>query len=723
MPESSNTSGKSRSRLRLVEGSCDRIAALVGAPNTGKSTLFTVLTGKHTSIANWPGVTVDIEIGRYYSAGKTVCIIDLPGTYGLIPTSPEETVTREILSREKPDLIVVVLDLSQPETSLNLIVQAAEAFPGRLLIAATKAQLAHALGVHFDVERLSHILGVKVVVTSALEGIGIGELREAIAEYNGGGRIRIDYGVLEQVVSELEGDPQTLEASGKTGYSPRFIAVQLLYGDNHLYRELESVGLEALAAKGRRAREEASRRFGIDPQILIVEARLKTVEKISRSCVVRRSPASTRWQRLGDAFMHPILGPILSLAGLLVTFLVVFAVNTGFPLNVILAKMGHARAAEILEDYNLSGILDMFFTWLAGQVKAVVPGQLGELLGDGIIGGVGFVLSFVPLIAMVYASIAILEDSGLAARMAVSIHPLLKRFGLSGKSIFPLVMGLGCNVPAVLSTKALPEEERFRAVFSVPFIPCQARLVVITAFTAALIRGALAQTIAITTVYVEAFIAAGLTSIIAAKYVQPVIYRRLGLPPVEEHPELLMEIPPLHAPHWKVVYWNVRDNTAHFLRKAGTIVFLLAIVTWALLSYGPHGYTENVNDSFGAMLGDVAGMITHLFQVPKGPDRILGIGLVDGLIAKEGVLTAIAISLGSENNTIKAVRSLGLTPLQSLAYLVLISLYFPCIATLAAMVSTVKSKKLVVAYAVYTIILAILFSTVTYWIGKILLNI
>ncbi|MEB3759271.1 MAG: ferrous iron transport protein B [Desulfurococcales archaeon] len=693
---------------------CDKTIALLGAPNTGKSTLFTVLTKKTVTIANWPGVTVDIEVGKVRVEEKTLCIIDLPGTYGLIPTSPEETIARQILIQERPDLIAVVLDLSQPEASLGLVVQAIEAFPGKIIVVGTKANLAHAMGYHVDTEALGHILKVKVVKTSALENIGIESLREELLQEKGGGRVRIDYGILEATISRLEEDPEIVAAAEKLGYSPRWIAVQSLYGDISLLNELARLGYTSLVERLEETKTDLEKRLGISLDIVITEHRISYIEKVAKQVIVRRKPASTRWQQIADLFMHPVIGVFLSFLGLLATFTIVFAVNTGFPLNIIFGKLGFEHAATIIEEYSISSLLDGFFSWLANTISQTIGGPLGSLIGDGIIGGVGFVVSFLPLIAMIYFSIAILEDSGLAARMAVSFHPLFKKFGLSGRSVFPLVMGLGCNVPAVLATKALNEEERFRAAFAVPFIPCQARIVVIAAFTITLVQGVLHQTLAISIVFVEAFVAAIVTSLIASRIVQPRLYKDL-IPDYQPEPEILMEIPPVHSPHWKVIWWTVRDNTLHFLRKAGTVIFLLAIATWAMLNLGPSGYVTSIDDSFGAIIGNYAGMVTHLIGVEKGTDRILGIALVDGLIAKEGVLTAIAVSLGGESQSIhSAIQGLGLTTAQSIAYLVMISLYFPCIATLAAMIGIVKSKKLVAAYAVYSILLAILFSALTY---------
>lgn len=693
---------------------CDRIVALVGVPNTGKSTLFTVLTGRHVTIANWPGVTVDIEVGKLRTGRGVLCIVDLPGTYGLIPSSPEEAVTRRFLTRYKPDTIVVVLDMSQPEVSFSLLVQTIEAFPGRVLVAGTKAELAHSLGVHVDLEGISRLLHVPVVRTSALEGVGVKELQDAIISGRRGGRLRIDYGVLEPFLEHLENHPEMSVAAEKTGFSRRWIALGLIGGDEHLYSELHVHGLRSLTSEGLRLREEFQRRHGLDPEHVIVEKRLEFIEKLARETVVRRRPASSFWQKIADLHMHPILGPIVSIMGLLVTFMLVFSVNTGFPLNLILEYLGHPEAAEALSEYSISGIIAMFFDSLSAWVLEHVPGLLGELLGNGVINGVGFVLSFTPLIAMVYLSLAILEDSGIAPRMAVSFHGLFRRFGLSGKSVFPLVMGLGCNVPAVLSARALSEEERFRAVFAVPFIPCQARLAVIVAFVTVLLRGVAAQAIAVLTVYLEALFAALLTSWIAARIVQPRIYAKLGIKEYSPTPELIMEIPPVHRPHPRVVWWMVRDNTLHFLRKAGTIIFLLAILLWGIFTFGPNGVASTVEDSYAYIIGEAAGKVLAPFNLNDRARNVLGTALVSGIIAKEGVLTTIAIATGSATDAAAALNTLGIGPAQAIGYLVLTSLYFPCIATLAAMVSVLKSKRLVAAYAVYSFLLALALGYATY---------
>ncbi len=705
----------SKPRLAKELEGCNRIVALVGAPNTGKSSLFTVLTGKSATIANWPGVTVDIEIGRIKVQAKEICIVDLPGSYGLVPTSPEESVTRKFLIEYRPDLIVVLLDVTQPEISMSLLLQTLEAFPGKVLVAATKAELAHALGIHIDLNRLSSMLNVKIVRTSALEGVGISELKEELASYKGGGSIRVDYGILEPYISDLENNDGVITYSNKSGMSRRWIAIELLSGNLDIAEALKHIGASETVKKALRLREEFQRRYNIDPEHIVAEKRVLFIEKIAGEIVVRRRPSSSLWQKIADLHMHPLLGPFVSFVGLTITFGLVFSVNIGFPFNLILEHFGYQRAAEILSDYSLSGLLASFFNWLADQAQAHVPGMLGDLIGTGIIGGVGFVASFTPLVMMVYLSLGILEDSGIASRMAVSFHALFRRFGLSGRSIFPLVMSLGCNVPAILSTRALSEEERFRAAFAAPFIPCQARLAVLVAFTTVLVKGVLAQTVTIVLVYTEGIIAALLTSLIAARVIQPRLYKILE---VEYTPsvELLMAIPPVHRPHPKVVWWNVRDNTIHFLKKAGTIIFLLAIVLWGLFTYGPEGVASSVQESFAWKIGSVAGMILTPLHLDSYTGSVLGTSLVSGLVAKESVLTTIAIAtgVGGESSSEQAIKLLHLSTPQAIGFLVFTSLYFPCIATLSALLSIIKSKKLTALYALYSVLTAFIFGYATY---------
>ncbi len=718
-------SAEETSTTTLLENlkGCDRLIALLGAPNTGKSVLYNTLTKGKSSVANWPGVTVDLHIGKIRARSKTICILDLPGAYGLVPSSPEENVTLEALLELKPHLIVALLDSTNPDAGINLVVQAIEAFDGRVVVALTKYALAHAMGVHIDIGRLQALLGVPVVPVSALEGLGLDKLldfilgEEPLNRYTG---LRIDYGFLEEDVKRLENNELVARASKDFLVTKRWLALQIIGKSEAVLKVLGRHGYSELVALSRKIYEKTFSKLGVPPEVYIAEKRLAFVEQIMRDTVVRRTPASNVWQRISNILLHPVAGPIASILGLFATFGAVFSVNTGFPLNILFDWLGWKGAAEFLDKYNLSALLIDFFNAIGNTLRPHIPPPWNGLIADGVIGGVGFVLSFLPLIILVYFSLGILEDSGIATRMAISFHPLFYRFGLSGRSVFPLMLGLGCNVPAEFATRGLPEEERFRAVFAVPFIPCQARLAVIIAITSILIKGVVAQTLAVTVIYTEALLAALMTAWIASHVIQPRIYKERGLP-YEAKPELIMELPPVHRPHPKVIWWYIRDNTIHFLRKAGTVIFLLAIITWGLLYYGPNGYTANPAESYGGIIGEWVGDLTHLIGVGEDRDQILGVALLDGLIAKEGVLTAIAISTGVGQESLQtAIESLGLTASQALGFLVLITLYFPCIATLAAMKSIVKSWKPVLGYAAYSILVAIVFATITYHIAALL---
>ncbi|MCE4619508.1 MAG: ferrous iron transport protein B [Desulfurococcales archaeon] len=703
--------------------SCDRLVALLGAPNTGKSVLYNTLTKGKSSVANWPGVTVDLHIGRIRAGSRSVCILDLPGAYGLVPSSPEENVTLEALLELKPDLIITLLDSTNPDAGINLVVQAIEAFDGRVVVALTKYALAHAMGVHIDIGHLQSLLGVPVVPVSALEGLGIDKLMEFITGEESPRQraiLRIDYGFLEEDIRKVEKNNLVVRASEEFSITTRWLALQIVSRSEAVLRILGKHGYDQLISLSEKVYDEALSKLGVPPEVYIAEKRLAIIESIIRDTVVRRTPASNVWQRFSDILLHPVAGPIASILGLFATFGAVFSVNTGFPLNILFDWLGWRAAAEFLEKYNLSSLLIDLFNIIGNMLRPHIPPPWNGLVADGIIGGVGFVLSFLPLIILVYFSLGILEDSGIATRMAISFHPLFYRFGLSGRSVFPLMLGLGCNVPAEFATRGLPEEERFRVVFAVPFIPCQARLAVIIAVTSILIKGVVAQTVAVTAIYTEALLAALMTAWIASRIIQPRIYRKKGLP-YQAKPELIMELPPVHKPHPKVIWWYIRDNTIHFLRKAGTVIFLLAIITWGLLYYGPNGYTTNPSQSYGGIIGEWVGDVTHLIGVGEERDQILGVALLDGLIAKEGVLTAIAISTGAGQESLQtAIESIGLTTSQAIGFLVLITLYFPCVATLAAMRSILKSWKPVLGYAIYSILIAITFATITYHIATLL---
>ncbi len=696
-------------RVSLLEG-CDVKVAILGPPNTGKSTLFNVLTGGNVLVANWPGVTVDVEIGKIKTGAGTTCIADLPGVYGLYPTTMEERVAEAFILDNKPDWVMVLIDATTPEKSLSLLVQALEAFGAKVIGVMTKKALMHGMGIHFDVEGLKRDLSIEIVETSVLEGIGVSELKSIVSRKPRSGDKRyleISYGSLEAYIEKIAGMAEVSRFSIERGVSSRYIAVSLLLGDPVVSAYFTSELLEAVSD----LRAEAEKSLSIDLRHAIFERRYQFVEEIASRHIVRTGK-SKAMESIDRVLTHPIIGPLASILLVVTVFLAVFSVNTGFPLNILLSYTGHDNLASLVEEYSFTSLLGEVFDKLSSLTADTIGGTLGDLIGNGVIGGVGAVLSFVPLVMMVYIFLGILEDTGIIARIASSLHPIMEPFGLTGRSVFPFFISLGCNVPGVYATRAASFEERIKSLWSVPFIPCQARLVVMLAFADAFFKNPAAKAFAVLGLYTAGILAALFTSIVAS-----IIFKhKLG---IERRIPLVLELPYIHRPSWRVVYWITRDNTWHFIKKAGTIIFFMSLITWLLLSYGPTGYTDNLEESFGGIIGEKLSFILAPMGIQGGPATILTLGLIVGLVAKEVVLSTVVQATGI-GDPIKAVQHLGLTHAQAFGFLLIVTLYFPCIATLAAMYAETRDPRYVLLFGLYSIVLALTAGYLGYYLHTLL---
>jgi ferrous iron transport protein B len=704
---------KAKARMLEKGKDCDLVIALAGNPNVGKSTLFNVLTGKTAHVANWPGVTVELETAIKKYRGERICFVDLPGTYGISASSQEEIIAREFIVSGIPDAILVIADATAPERTLYLAIQILELTP-KVVVALNKIDLAHSMGIHINVEKLEKRLGVPVIAVSALQRLGIDELMKALIDVAKGKRgrkepLKVDYGVLEPYISELE--EYIAKENPLPEYEPRWLAVRLLEGDPRLEEMIEKKGRRDIIDKARELREHFRRSSGMDAAEVAVNARFNFAENLLKDAIIRvERPKSPTVQKLEELFERPIVGPLLGLTILFVAFFIVFAINTGFPLNVILDWLGYHHAAELVENYSLSGLLSAAFDWLSSVTSTALTGRapdwLVSLLADGVIPGVGSVLSFLPLIMLVSVTIALMEDSGIAPRIAAAIHGFFAKFGLSGKALFPMIISFGCNVPGVMASRAaIEEEERLETVFAVPFIPCQARLVVLLAFVLAFIKAAYMQALAVLAVYGIGILIYLLTALI----VRRVYFKK------KEPPELIIELPPIHKPSGRVVWWITWDYSKHFLIKAGVVIFALSILTWGLLSYGPHGQVTNVSESYAAILGKYfAPVIEKLWHMSYDAAWRTAFALFNGFIAKEALVETIALMQGTEDPA-KALRSIGWTLPQAMAVLVFMMLYVPCLATVAVMYQETRSWKLVLAAIAYMFAVATIVSLITYY--------
>jgi len=678
--------------------------AVVGNPNVGKSTLFTALTREIAHIANWPGTTVERKEAILRLDGVEIVFIDLPGIYTLAGTSIEEQVAREYILRGDWDAILVLVDSLAPERTLYLAVHILEV-TGRVVVALTKWDAAHGKGVHIHVDRLERLLGVPVVPVSAVTGYGIRELTGALVRVLRCGRdrpLRVNYGQLEPALAELEREVEELDLGVRA--PARWIALKLLEGDGYIRRLVAGCGASELLKKVDELRTAIVKATGRDPEELAVTYRFNFVDSLSREAVVR-TLVKAEVGRLERLLLSPLAGPTISLMILLGLYMAAFTINTGFPLNVVLSAAGMEEAAELIEAHTLSGLLSSVFDALAQLVVASsLPPMLKDVLANGVIPGVGAVLSFYPLIFTTVFILSFLEDSGVGPYMAVSLHRALQVIGLSGRAIYPLLIGLGCNVPAVMASRTSPEEsERRQLIFSIPFVPCQAALVVAIALTSAYFSSPLMRGAALALAYAIAFILLSTSSLVLRR-----IYGA-GRPP-----ELLFELPPLHKPSLKVLWWISWDYSKHFLKKAGIIIFGLSLAIWALTSYGPSGPVADVQESFAYMLGRALSPALAPMGLWGERAAVLAFALLTGLVAKEAVLSSIAMVMGSAD-PIRALRALSLNGCQALALAVIYTIYLPCVATMAEVYRESGSVRNTLMVSAWMLTSAFLAGYAVYW--------
>jgi len=691
------------------DGDYDLTVAIVGNPNVGKSTLFNVLTGELAYVSNWPGTTVARKEGIREWMGFKIRFVDLPGIYGLSASSLEEVVSREYIVNEKPDLIIALVDATIPERSLYLPIQLLELTPN-VVIVFTKVDEMDRLGIHIHFDKLEAMLGVPVIPTSAIKGVGIRELLNTIVELTRSKKkfkeLVINYGGLEPFINEIS--KIIVNSNVLKPYPTRWTAIRLLEGDKRIEELLMSSNeLDVLNAV-LEVREGVRRSIGRDPSELTIGVRYGFVSSIAKEVVVRVEKKEGSEEFIAKVFQKPVLGVLMSSLLLLTSFTLIFTVNTGFPLNMIFKFLGLEVLAEFLETYSLSGILGYVFNLASDYMRGLLHHNpiLASLVSDGVLVGVGAVLSFLPLILMIFFLLALLEDSGLAPRMAVSFHSLLSRFGFSGSSIYPMLIGVGCNVPAVMGSRILLDDvERRQVIFLVPFIPCQARFIVTSALVVSYFESPILQAVALLSMYLVGVI----TFLLSGLLIRRVVYK------VRESPEFILELPLIHIPKLKVIWWITWDYTKHFLRKAGLIILTLSVVIWFITSLGPNGYVEDISESYGAIVGRFLTPILTPFDIPSGTDWVLALALFQGFVAKESVLNTLAILYGTADIS-EAINSLGLTIPQAYALILFITLYVPCLATVAVVYQESRSLKMTILQVIYMVGIAYLTALTTYYI-------
>jgi len=683
--------------------------AIVGQPNVGKSTLFNAITRGNAIVTNWPGTTVEKHEGHLNYRDYELVVIDLPGIYGLSYTTLEERISRRFIVEEKPDVVVVLVESLNLERTLYLAIEIRE-LVGNIVVAVTKVDEAHSRGIHINFDLIERRLNTPVVPVSALKRVGLDRLLDTVIRSVGVEKplLKIDYGELEPFIDSIEHIVQGY--SENLRYPTRWLAIKFLEGDAEVedilrkvlgnqYRELEEI------------REEAKRRIGIDLAAFISMKRFNYAQELVKNAIIKHRVV--RKERIIDKiFFNPFTAPVISFSIIVAIFLAVFIVNTGYPISDILRNLGYSELGDIFEEYSLSSLVEKLFEYIGNAVVDTLgEGPLTSFIVDGVLGGLASVLVFIPLIAIAMAILGVLEDSGVLTRIAIGIHLLFQRIGLSGHSLLPITLSLGCNVAGVMGSRASPNPlERIKLVILTPFIPCQARLVVLLAIATAI--GGFAGAILVPLAYFVAF-----SVFIVLSYIASVVSKRRG---VYEEAELLLELPPLHRPYARVVWWFTWFYLKHFLVKAGTVIFSVSIISWILLHISlSTGYTEDVGGSIAAQISRFLAPLLSPLGISGEKAWITMYAIIMGFLAKELVVSAI-VTVTSSISFEEAFQKLGLSIPSAIAFTLFITLYIPCLATLATIYSESKSFKYVLLSVIVMISTAYLVALLSYLVALML---
>jgi ferrous iron transport protein B len=602
--------------------------ALLGNPNTGKSTLFNALTGMRQKVGNFPGVTVERLEGSYKGPdGRRVSVIDLPGSYSLAPRTPDERIAIDVLLGRAagitaPDVIVVVVDALHLERNLYLTSQLLEL--GRpVIVALNQADAAAAAGVHIDVPELIHELGVTVIPTVATRGEGIEQLRRAIAKAAAFPLPTRRFALPDPARAALAPLERAL---ADEGHSPHVASLEALL---HLATPAHDHGAVVDGALART--RDALRGRGINPESLEAELRYEWVTSVVGRTVSREAPRErTRSDKVDGVLLHRVWGPIVFLALMGLMFQAVFS------------------WAAPLQD-GIEGALG----WLGTRASAALPdGDLESLLVDGIIAGVGSVLVFIPQIAILFLFIGVLEDSGYMARAAFIMDRYMRRVGLHGRSFIPLLSGYACAVPAIMSARTIESpKDRLATIMVVPLMSCSARLPVYTlligAFVPALSVAGLFSLQGVT------MLAMYLLGTVFALGVASLFKRTLLRGPVQP---LIIELPPYRVPQPRALAMNVAHRASLFLRRAGTVILAVSVVFWALATYpkadpatvpAPSVTAEQQQEAQLAQsyLGTVGHAIAPAVA-PLGFDWKIGVSMVASFAAREVFVSTMGTIYG-----------------------------------------------------------------------------
>lgn len=709
--------------------------ALVGNPNCGKTSLFNIASGAHEHVGNYSGVTVDAKEGFFDFQGYHFRIVDLPGTYSLSAYTPEELYVRKHIIEETPDVIINVADSSNLERNFYLTTQLID-MNVRMVIALNMYDELESSGNKLDYIKLSQLIGVPMIPTVCRRGEGIDQLFHVIIGiYEGGDFLSQKGEIRSEILEDLRDWHKTYVPDHEFGshkeeedarprgymrhihinhgpelersieevkkaisqnedirhkYSTRFLSIKLLENDKEIENFISTLpnGKEIIAIRNKETLR-IRKVMNEDSEQAITDAKYGFITGALKETFTDNHLEKEQTTRVIDSIVtHRIWGyPIF--------FLFLYIMFEG---------------TFVLGDYPMQGI-----EWLVDQLGNLIrnnmaEGPLKDLLIDGIIGGVGGVIVFLPNILILYFFISILEDSGYMARAAFIMDKIMHRMGLHGKSFIPLIMGFGCNVPAIMATRTIEDRKsRLITMLVNPLISCSARLPIYLVMIGAFFPNC--ASFMLLCIYTAGILLAVIMARIFSKF----------LVKGEDSP-FVMELPPYRMPTSKSIMRHTWEKGAQYLKKMGGIIMIASIIIWFLGYYPQHDAYENVAEQQeNSYIGQIGKAIEPVIK-PLGFDWKLGIGLISGVGAKELVVSTLGVLYTNEGDVenVNLSNRIPITPLVALAYMLFVLIYFPCIATFAAIKQESGSWKWAIFTAGYTTGLAWLVAFTVFQIGSLI---
>ena len=654
--------------------------AFVGNPNCGKTTLFNALTGSKLKVANWPGVTVEKKEGSAVYEDCNLTLIDTPGIYSLTCYTIEEKVTRQCVMDDDIEVIVNVVDASSLERNLYLTLQLLE-LGKPVVLALNMMDIVKERGMEIDLHRLPELLGgIPVVPVSAARRTGLEILLHAVVHHyeEGPSSHVVTYRQdIEEKIAKLE---VVMQARFPDHASVRWHAIKLMEDDEDVWRE-HPVSVTDIV----------DRNYEKD----IIQQKYQYIETIVKEVLFHKEKKAAFTEKIDSVLTHSFWGVPVFLMIMGLVFFLTFSVGDfligGF--EVVLSFLS-VEAETILDAVGCAG-------WMI------------SLITDGIIAGVGGILTFIPNIVILFLALAILEDSGYMSRVAYVMDGIMGKAGLSGKAFLPMILGFGCTVPAIMATRALEtEHDRRKTMLVTPFMSCSARLPIYVLFSDMFFPKH--SVIAAFSMYVIGMLVAIAIALLMQKFEKG-----------QQNDSLLIELPEYKRPNGRTIAIYVWAKLKDYLEKAGTVIFVASILIWFLLNFGFHGMVADASDSFGAILG--RWLVPLLKPAGLGMWQI-GVALISGVSAKEVVVSSFAVLFGVINaNSETGMKTIiahinaqypGFGPLNAYALMVFCLLYVPCMATIATIKKESGSWKFTGAMVVFQLLLAWVAAVLVYQIGS-----